>query len=202
MLPLFSSSEPVQLPPHLGWHVPERAADYAGKPLMLAGKPIALWTHRVGRRTWPCLNQWPNLGVECPHCDRTRRTTCWVPVLCVHPPRRILCIMGGETTYESIKPHKVGTIVEFHYARVIRSTIVFKRETTQLGQLIHKQLMAEEVPASGDITRWLLHYWQWPYLTALYGEQHRDSINVRMRREKADSHGMETFGKNKGFEGP
>jgi len=195
MQPLFESCVFETLPPELHWQVP-RDTDVLGKTLFLAGKPVALVTHRVGYRTWPCLNALPKLGRECPHCDRSRRKTVWVPVCTVVAPYQKLVIMGGEATFNSINKIPPHTLVECHLAKVIRPTKVFNRVTLNIGIKVAESVAKELHVDKGDITRWLLHYWQWPDLTRWFGEAYRLSLKNKTLRERAEAHGMEVFGLN------
>jgi len=193
MQPLFGSFRPNLLPPHLRWHIPP-SKDLVGKPLLLAGRPVALPTHRVGRRTWPCLCAFPALARECPHCERTRRITVWVPLLNISGQMTKIVLTGGSHTDDSIQKIKAGTVVECHYARVIRATLVFHQAPCQLGVKTFAEAGKMMDEDKGDITRWLLHYWQWPELTEWFGEQHHDSLKMKALKERAEYHGMNVFG--------
>lgn len=193
MEPLFGSCVFETLPPELHWSIP-RDDEVLGKTLFLAGPPIALVTHRVGKRTWPCLHALPKVGRECPHCDRSRRKTVWVPVVTCQPPYQKLVLMGGEATMNSVIRIPPRTLVTCHLAKVIKATKVFARCSLQLGVKTF-ELMAEQLQADrGDITRWLLHYWQWPDLTRWFGEAYRMSLKVKTLRERSEAHGMNVFG--------
>lgn len=190
MQPLFESSDPCSLPSHLQWYIPD-PKEHTGKPLLLCGKPVGLYTHRVGRRTWPCLTQFKKLGRECPHCERSRRFTTWVPCLTISLPRKKIVLMGGEHTWKSVKAIEKNTLVTAHYAKMLKPTLVFAKDQTQLGKLQMEAAAREEIPEKGDITRWLLHYWQWAALTLWFGEAYRESLKTRHLRERAENHGVE-----------
>ena len=193
MNPLFQSGAPRPKHPHLCWHI-YNLNEFIGQPMLLCGRPIGLNTHRVGRRTWPCLNDFPALGRECPHCDRAVRFTTWVPLMPTKRPYKLVVIMGGQTTWDSVEFLKPGQVVEGHWARTLKPTPMFKREVTQLGVGQLNEAAKEEVPLKGDLTRWLLHYWQWPALSQWFGEVYRESVKVKNARERAELHGMSTLG--------
>jgi len=190
MEPLFDSRSPRPAAPHMCWRV-HSAADYIGKAMLLAGKPIGLNCHRVGRRTWPCLGEFPRLGKECPWCDRAMRFTTWVPLMDSSRPYKLVVIMGAQTTYDTIQFLKPGQVVEVHWGLTLRRTPIFRREVTQCGVGQLNDVAKKEVPLRGDITRWLLHYWQWPALTEWYGEKYHESIKCRNARERAEMHGLD-----------
>jgi hypothetical protein len=190
--PLFGSTEPQILPPELCWFVPP-SREWVGQSLLLAGRPITLLTHRVGRRTWPCLQQWPKLGMECPHCERSRRSTTWVPVVSCSVPHHKLVLMGGQKTWESVKGLELRSFVECHFARVIRPTLVFTKTKLPIGLALMKSVAERLAVGGGDITRWLLHYWQWSKLTTRFSQTYRESLKVRATRERSDSVGMGEF---------
>lgn len=183
--PLFGSSEPRQLPEELEWHIDDRT-QHVGKTQLLAGRPVGLNTHRVGRRTLPCLYEFPDLGWECPNCDRQVRFTCWVPLVCTDHPARKHVVMGAERTWQSVKTIKDRCLVEFHMVKVIRATPFFQKCTTQFGLSTLQRLLDVIACDSGDITRWLLHYWQWPELTRRFKQQYRESIRSRSIRERSE----------------
>lgn len=190
MEPLFGSTPPQSLPPHLRWHVPDKPGEWCGKGLLYPGGAVTLRTHRVGRRTWPCLNQWPALGRECPHCDRSTRSTTWVPVVSCSSPNQKLVFMGGETTWKSVERMEHGIIVECHFAKTLRPTLVFGKHSIQIGVGALSRAAEEVGRGRCDITRWLLHYWQWSDLSKWYNELYRESVKVRSTRERAEFHGM------------
>jgi hypothetical protein len=101
--------------------------------------------------------------------------------------------MGGENTWNSVKLIERNTIVTCHLAKTLKPTLAFAKDTTQLGRLQLEAAAREEIPEKGDITRWLLHYWQWPALSLWFGEVYRESLKMRSIRERAENHGVELF---------
>lgn len=189
MEPLFEGREPRPDVPYLNWHVYD-PSEFIGKPMLLAGQVIGLTCHRVGKRTIPCLGEFPRFGRECPHCERPQRFTTWVPLMEARHPYRLVVIMGAKTTWESVKQMKRGQVVEPHWGLTLKRTPIFRREVTQLGVGQLNETAKKEVPLRGDITRWLLHYWQWQWLTEQFGEVFRESVRVRQARERSELHGI------------
>lgn len=188
MQPLFPSSVPPDKAPELQWHIPDKN-EHVGKTLLLAGPAVGLHTHRVGRRTLPCLNQWPKLAWECPHCERQKRFTAWVPVLSLGNDMRRLVLMGAQTTWESVKDVKPFSFVEYHFTKMLKPTMMFQASKLQVGLRTIQTATEELRHDQGDVTRWLLHYWQWPELTRRFGQCFRESVRTRMMREKAEVYG-------------
>jgi hypothetical protein len=191
MDPLFSSGQFDSKLPHMRWFIPKDKA-HIGQSLVLAGKPVGLWTHRVGRRTWPCLKNWPSLDKECPHCERSRRWTTWCPCLPLADPARQLILMGGETTWKSLNGVKRGEIIICKVAMMLKPTIMFVKHALQVGTSTARLGAVMQEIGNGDITRWLLHYWQWTDLARWYGETIRESIKSRTARERAEADGTAT----------
>lgn len=192
MKPLFPSTPLKSKDPDLAWHI-DPPKEFLGQSLLLAGKAVGLYTHRVGQRTWPCLYQWPRLGRECPHCERATRFTCWVPVVPFGKPNQRSVITGGENTWKSVECLEPRIAVEIHMVKVIRLTPVFFKHKLQIGLAIIDRVAESLHGNTGDITRWLLHYWQWSDLTKWFGEAYRESNRNRTMRERADSHGLDVF---------
>lgn len=189
MKPLFGSSDPTPLSPELRWFIPPRDG-LTLKPMILAGAAVGLHTHRVGFRTLPCLHQWPDLGLECPHCERSRRFTCWVPVVPIHDADKQWVVMGGLNTYQSVKKFERGHLVECVNAKVIKPTLIFRSFNHPMSVVGINRASEKWNPYFGDITRWLLHYWQWPALTTCFNEKHRESRKVSAAKERARENGF------------
>jgi len=188
--PLFETVDSEPLPPEARWRV-AKPEEVIGRQLVLAGKPIALYTHRVGRRTWPCLRSLPMLGKECPHCERARAKKCWVPFvhLDCNPHAIDLRILMGATVLEaSVKGLKPGCLIHAGRCLQLKPTWRVSLDTDQTMQPIGLGLLAKYVPDRGDITRWLLHYWQWAEVTRAFGEVYRESVKNKLHRETAESH--------------
>lgn len=194
MDPLFGSRDPRPTAPHMAWRIHD-TSEYVGKPMLLAGKVIGLNCHRVGRRTLPCLTEFPKLGRDCPHCERPLRYTTWVPLMDTRRPYSLVVIMGAKTTHESIQFLKPGQVIEPHWGLTLKRTPIFRREVTQIGVGQLNDIAKNEVPLRGDITRWLLHYWQWPALSQWFGEKYQESVRSRNQRERAELHGLSHLGK-------
>lgn len=192
MQPLFKSTSPDARPPWLRWYIPDRK-EIVGKLLYLAGPPVGINTHRVGRRTWPCLNEFPALNWECPHCDRARRFTTWVPCITCEGPRQQIVIMGATTTWESVKTIRTHTFVRAAFCLELKPTIKILPDKLQLGKTSMGEVLRLDEGFTGDITRWLLHYWQWEELSRRFGEKYRESIKRRTARERAQYHGVIDF---------
>jgi hypothetical protein len=192
---LFFSVDAEPLAPELRWRI-ATVKEVIGKKYALAGKPISLYTHRVGRRTLPCLRCFPTLGWECPHCERARALKCWCPIVPLDleqtpPPLRVL--MGATTLHNSLKFIKVAETINVGRALTLKPTWIVTRSAQQDLDAIGLSLCANHVPERGDITRWLLHYWQWPKLTTAFGEKYRESIRVKSDQETRDAHKMLTM---------
>ena len=188
--PLFWSVDAEPLAPELRWRI-ATPKDVIGKKWAVAGKPISLYTHRVGRRTLPCLRCFPTLGMECPHCERSRALKCWCPVIPLDleetpPPLRVL--MGATTLHNSLKLIKPAESVNIGRALTLKPTWIVTRPLDRSLDPIALSLCANHVPERGDITRWLLHYWQWAALTVAFGEKYRESIRNKSDRETREAH--------------
>lgn len=188
--PLFGSVETEERPPELRWRI-AKPEQIIGQQLVLAGKPVTLYTHRVGRRTWPCLRSLPMLVRECPHCERARAKKCWCPVVNfkVNPlAPELLIIMGAETLANSLKSIKPGFLIHAQRALQLKPTWAVRQDCDQSAQSVALGLLAKYIPERGDITRWLLHYWQWAEITKAFGEVYRMSLKVKLRHEEAELH--------------
>lgn len=190
--PLFQGVETEPKPPNLRWRI-AKDEEIKGQPLVMAGEAIPLYTHRVGKRTLPCLRSLPMLKMECPHCERSRNLKCWVPIINLNmnlsaPELRV--VMGANTLAESAKGVKRGTIIAIKKVLHLKPTWCIFPEADQTMQVIGMGLTAKYVPERGDITRWLLHYWQWPEITRAFGEVYRESQRKRLLREEHERHQM------------
>lgn len=188
--PLFGSSPRDPAPPALRWRIPKHS-ELVGQRVALAGLPIALHTHRVGKRTLPCLRDLPALGIECPHCERSRGRKCWCPVVPVDiplTPRPLWIVMGATTLEDSVKQVRRGELCQAGRALTLKPTWVLKLLPDQSEQALGLGILSRDVPERGDITRWLLHYWQWPLLAEKFGEKFRESIKTRGLRETSEAH--------------
>lgn len=101
--------------------------------------------------------------------------------------------MGGETTWKSVKDLELRRLVVCHYAKTLKPTLVFGKDTTQLGLSAFNRIAKEDIPCNGDITRWLLHYWQWSDLSKWFGQVFRESLKLKLMRERAESHGLDVL---------
>jgi len=191
--PLFHSVETEPTPPELRWRI-AKPADVVGKAYALAGKPISLYTHRVGRRTLPCLRSFPALAIECPHCERSRALKCWCPVVPLdleQTPPKLHVLMGATTLADSLRFIKNATPINIGRALTLKPTWIVRPRDDKELEAVAVSLCANYVPERGDITRWLLHYWQWPTLSAAFGERFRESIRVKSDRERSEAHKIE-----------
>jgi len=188
--PLFDSVNEEPKPPELRWRI-AKPEEIIGQQLVLAGKPITLYTHRVGRRTWPCLKSLPMLVRECPHCERSAQQKCWVPVVNINmnphaPELRIL--MGATTLSASVKNIKPGSLIHAQRALQLKPTWCVRLDADQSMQAVALGLLSRYIPERGDITRWLLHYWQWAEITRAFGEVYRMSLKLKLKAEDAEAH--------------
>lgn len=188
--PLFESVHDEPKPPELRWRI-AKDEEVRSQPLVLAGKPIALYTHRVGRRTLPCMKSLPMLAWECPHCERSAQKKCWVPIINInmnpHAPE-LRVIMGATTLEASVQKVKPGTLIAVKKVLHLKPTWAVFEEGDQSMQAVALGLIGKYVPERGDITRWLLHYWQWPELTRAFGEVYRLSLSRKLHEERAEQH--------------
>lgn len=191
--PLFSSVSIEPVPPELRWRI-ATPAELINRPLVLAGKPITLYTHRVGRRTLPCLKSLPLLRMECPHCERSRNPKCWAPVFDAETfsaTMHLRIIMGAGTLDAAVKGIFPGDNIEAFRARQLKPTWCVKLADYHVPVAFNQQLIDNYIPERGDITRWLLHYWQWPEVTRGFGEVYRESIKRKQIREEGERHKFE-----------
>lgn len=173
MEPLFPSQAPQSLPEHLRWRTIRLKAGTLG-PVMLAGPPVGVYTHHPSTRTVPCLRTLPGCSLQCPWCRFSKRFSVWVPVFDFNARKQTqLVVLGGKRTYESIAAAAPGTLVTVTRGEKDRDTPLFRPAPEQrLSTSAAKFIGVCPV----DITRYLLHLWQWRELTEHFGEQFYPSI--------------------------
>jgi hypothetical protein len=175
MEPLFSSQAPQELPPYLRWRTIKVRTGTHG-PLVLAGPPQGLTTHHPAGRTVPCAARLPGCSIVCPWCRFTKRFTCYVPLF--DPSQRKqdrIVVMGGKRTWESVAGMQPGSLVCMLRGSGERDTTLFRPWNEAVHPAVHHRWVKQ---CPQDITRYLLHLWQWRELTESFKAEWFPSITT------------------------
>lgn len=169
MEPIFPSAPAPDLPPHLRWRtIKVRPGIHSG--YMLAGAPVGVICHFSGSRTLPCVAKLTNGQMSCPLCKKPKRFVCYVPLLSLTSKKnRQHVIQGAKRTHESCSGIAAGELVNVFRGNAERDTPVIQKATSApIG--VDLTTLRKKTPY--DITRYLLHLWQWRELTERFGEHH------------------------------
>lgn len=173
MEPLFSSAPPPDLPQHLRWRCVKVPKGING-PFLVAGPGWSGAAHYSAGRTLPCLKFLPGCRLSCPNCHKVRRFVCYLPLWSLKATKQSqVVIQGAKRTWQTFVSSKFGDMVN-----VIRGGN--ERDTPLIGEckLAEPTLDRSKFSRRGpqDLTRYLLHLWQWRELTESFGELFHASI--------------------------
>ena len=170
------STPPFDLPEDLSWRRVKVGVGVSG-PYILAGPVIGLYTHHPGERTIPCLARLPHCTLPCPYCRFQLRYTSYTPVIDPSVRRQQnIVIQGGKRTYQSIVGGSAGQTWQVARGSGETDTPLFRPADPQLASWAagkwHKGFPF-------DVSRYLLHLWQWRDLTEHMGHQFYPSLRTQ-----------------------
>jgi hypothetical protein len=167
MKPLFDSLPPPDLPLHLRWRCIKVPPGTHG-PYMVAGPGWSGTGHYSGKRTMPCAAKLPGCRLECPLCRRAQRFVCYLPVFSLRATKQPqLVIQGAKRSHATFCTFKFGDIVSVVRGNADRDTPLFVG-SKHSEPTVDTDKFRKRGPQ--DITRYLLHLWQWRELSESYGE--------------------------------
>lgn len=173
MEPLFESAPPPDLPPHLRWRT-VKVPPGAHGPYMVAGSGWSGTTHYTGKRTVPCLRGLPRAKLECPYCKSVKRFACYLPFWNVGAVKQqMIVVQGAKRTQQTFSAFKVGDLINVVRGKAERDTPLIVAAKPS-GPTCDLDKFRRRGPQ--DITRYLLHLWQWRELSEAFGELYYPSI--------------------------
>jgi hypothetical protein len=173
MEPLFDSQPPPDLPDYLRWRCIKVPAGTHG-PYMVAGPGWSGSVHYSGKRTLPCLRKLKGCKMDCPLCKRTERFACYLPtwsLTATKQPR--IVFQGAKRTFATWKAFKFGDVVSVVKGNAERDTVLFV-PSRATGPTLDMEKFRKK--GEQDITRYLLHLWQWRDLSEHYGQPFYPSV--------------------------
>lgn len=137
-------------------------------PYMVAGPGWSGQGHFSGKRTLPCAKKLPGCTLECPLCRRPQRFVAYLPVFSLRATKQPqLVIQGAKRSHATFTQFKFGDIVAVVRGNADRDTALFVASRPD-GPTLDLDKFKKRGPQ--DITRYLLHLWQWRDLTLSFGE--------------------------------